>query len=408
MFHQQDHLKAQLQECLPGSRQLFQCQDCGKQYNTQLDYRCHLVTTHSAAGGLPCPEEPPSLLETLSDHSDRPPSSESSTTMPVRERKYSCERCDRRFYTRKDVRRHAVVHTGRRDFLCTRCAQRFGRRDHLTRHLKKSHAQESGMMSPAPPSATGAAQTPTSHCTVKEEPGQVSSDPTSVTKEPMESFVRDLGPPYSNPVPGMGHSQGLMQGLLPSPIGVGHHVSTQSSHPQPLQPPAAPQQQSYSSTSYSRSDMENFLLDLQSAPPPPQLCAVNTSTSASPQREGLGEGDPHLLCRSPALSTTELSCPTNMELGPLLSFLPFSLPPYSSHMGVGGLVMSYPPAASTTSPPSSSTGIPSQTPGPFSFFQPPQAHIPQAPGAHSQLPQAYTSAMSTSSSLPHYYQAFQQ
>lgn len=404
MFRQQDHL----QESLLASRQLFQCQDCGKQYNTQLGYRRHLVTTHSAAGGLPCPEEPPSLLETLSDHSDRPPPSEGSTSVPIRERKYSCERCDRRFYTRKDVRRHAVVHTGRRDFLCTRCAQRFGRRDHLTRHLKKSHAQESGVMSPAPPSTPAATLTPASHCPVKEELGLVTSDLTSVIKEPMEPFVRDLGPPYTNPVPGVGHTQGLMQGLLPSSMGVGHHMSTQSPHPQPLQPPAALQQQSYGSTSYSRSDMENFLLDLQSAPPPPQLCAVNTSTSASPQREVLCEGDPHLLSRSPSLSTTELSCSTNMELGPLLSFLPFSLPPYSPHMGVGGLVMSYPPVSSTTSPPSSSAGLTSQTSGPFSFFQPPQAHVPQGPGVHSQLPQAYTSAMSTSSPLPHYYQAFQQ
>ncbi|TMS16669.1 hypothetical protein E3U43_013962 [Larimichthys crocea] len=100
-----------------------------------------------------------------------------------------------------------------------------------------------------------------------------------------------------------------------------------------------------------------------------------------------------------------------MDLGPLLSFLPFSLPPYSPHMGMGGLVMSYPPATTTTSSPSSSTGLSSQAPGPFTFFQPPQAHVPQGPGAHnhSQLPQAYSSpAMSTSSSLPHYYQAFQQ
>ncbi|KAI4823735.1 hypothetical protein KUCAC02_012305, partial [Chaenocephalus aceratus] len=76
---------------------------------------------------------------------------------------------------------------------------------------------------------------------------------------------------------------------------------------------------------------------------------------------------------SPAISSTELSCTTNMDLGPLLGFLPFSLPPYSPHMGMGGLVMSYPPAT-TTSPPSSSSGLSSQAPGPFTFFQPSQAH----------------------------------
>ncbi|KAF7209389.1 zinc finger protein PLAG1 [Nothobranchius furzeri] len=420
MFHQQDHLKGQLHENLSSSRQLFQCQDCGKQYNTQLGYRRHLVTSHSDALSLPSTEEPPFLLESLSEHSDRPPSLEGSTSAPVRERKYSCERCDRRFYTRKDVRRHAVVHTGRRDFLCPHCAQRFGRRDHLTRHLKKSHAQESGLLSPCTPTTPVATLTSATH-PVKEEPGQVASDMSSISKEPMEVFVRDVGPPYTipNPVSGLGHSQRLMQGSLPSSMGVGQHMSSQSAHRQhhPLPPPAASQQQSYSSmsryqhgsTSYPRSDMDNFLLDLQSAPPP-QLCAVNSSTSASPHREVLGEevsvaGDPHLLSRSPTV-TTELS--TNMDLSPLLSFLPFSLPHYSPHMGMGGLVMSYPPTASSTSSPSSSTGLSTQAPGPFSLFQPPQAHVQQGPVVHSQLPQAYSSAMSTSSTLPHYYQTFQQ
>ncbi|XP_072223980.1 zinc finger protein PLAGL2-like [Leuresthes tenuis] len=428
MFNQQDHLKGQLHESLPASRQLFQCQDCGKQYNTQLGYRRHLVASHSAAAGLSCPEESPSLLENLSDHSDRPPSSEGNTSVPVRERKYSCERCDRRFYTRKDVRRHAVVHTGRRDFLCPRCAQRFGRRDHLTRHLKKSHAQESGLMSPCTPSTPVTSLTPATHCPVKEEPSPVTSDMGPVSKEPMEAFGRDMcsSYPIPNPVSGIGHPHGLMQGSLSSSMAMGHHMSPQPSHPHHhhMQPPAAPPQQPYSnmsryqhgSTSYPRSDVDSFLLDLQSAPPPP-LSAVNSSTSGSPQREVLGDGvnaggDTHLVSRSPAISTAELSCTTNMDLGPLLSFLPFSLPPYSPHMGMGGLVMSYPPAATTTTTtsPSSSTGLSSQAPGPFTFFQPQQPHVSQGPAVHnhSQLPQAYSSAMSTSSSLPHYYQAFQQ
>lgn len=50
--------------------------------------------------------------------------------------------CDKVFFTRKDVRRHMVVHTKDRDFLCQYCPQRFGRRDHLVRHLKKAHALE--------------------------------------------------------------------------------------------------------------------------------------------------------------------------------------------------------------------------------------------------------------------------
>ena len=48
------------------------------------------------------------------------------------------------FFTKKDVRRHLVVHTKDRDFMCHYCPQRFGRRDHLVRHLRKAHARESG------------------------------------------------------------------------------------------------------------------------------------------------------------------------------------------------------------------------------------------------------------------------
>lgn len=423
MFHQQEALKSQLQDAPPPSRQLFHCHDCGKQYNTQLGYRRHLVAAHGGA----CPEGAPTLLEQLGSHIDRPPPSEVSAAaaVPVRERKYSCERCDRRFYTRKDVRRHAVVHTGRRDFLCPRCAQRFGRRDHLTRHLKKSHAQESGLMPTCTPSTPMATPSPAPQCPVKEEPSPISADASAVPKEAMDTYPRDMynSYPMSNPVPGLGPPHGLMQGSLPPSMSVGRHMTPQASHPHHhhLQAAGPPQQQPYGSmgryqhgsTSYPRPEVDSFLLDLQSAPPP-HLNAANSSTSSStsPQREVLGDGvggggDPHLLSRSPA----ELSCTTNMDLGPLLGFLPFSLPPYSPHMGMGGLVMSYPPSTSSGSSPSSSSGLSSQAPGPFSFFQPPQAHVSQGPGghAHSQLPQSYNSAaMSSSSPLPHYYQAFQQ
>lgn len=362
------------------------------------------------------------MLENLGEHSDTPLSTEGSPNVPLRERKYSCERCDRRFYTRKDVRRHAVVHTGRRDFLCPCCAQRFGRRDHLTRHLKKSHAQESGLMPPSTPSTHVAPQTSANPCPVKEEPSPESSMISSASKDTSEAFTREMSPSYTltNLIPAMGHPHGLVQGSLSSSMGVGHHLTTHSSHSlrHGLQPPAASQQQPYSNmsqyqygpSSYPRSDMESFLLDFQSNPSP-QLSTMNSSVSASPQKQILGDGldvggDTHALPRTPAVSN-DLPCNTNVDLGSLLSFLPFSLPPYNPHMG---LVMGYPPSSSPTSSPSSSSGFSSQAPGPFTFFQPPQSHAPQGSGVfnHSQLPQSYSPAVSNSSSLPHYYHAFQQ
>lgn len=475
MFHEQEHLKRRLQHESHSAnhKQLFQCLDCGKQYNTQLGYRRHLVAAHGTttttataitSSTAACPEGAPSLLEHLGGHIDRPPPPVPPPSLEgppgpvagaVRERKYSCERCDRRFYTRKDVRRHAVVHTGRRDFLCPRCAQRFGRRDHLTRHLKKSHAQEGGALPHhcTPAASPGAAR----HCLVKEEPGQVASDlGSALSKEAVEpQYPRDGYPSYpmAGAVPGLAHSaHGLVQNHhLSSGMSAARHMQTpQSSHPHHPHPhlhhmQTPPQPQAYGgagggagryqhgSTSFPRAEVDSFLLDLQSAPSP-HLTVANSSSSApaSPQREVLGEGvggDPHLLSRSPAVPSSEMSCTTNMDLGPLLGFLPFGLPPYSPHMGMSGLVMGYPPpppppaaptavaptsSSSSSSPPSSSSsGLSSQgpPPGPFALFQPPQAHVPQGPAVHNhgQLPQAYSSpSMSAPSSLPHYYQAFQQ
>ncbi|XP_010873922.1 pleiomorphic adenoma gene X [Esox lucius] len=417
MFQQKEHLKSHLQ-AHHANRQVFHCQECGKQYSTQLGYRRHLLAAHTPApsatlsGELRCQEGAPTLLEQIGSHGDRPPPPTEGAA--VRERKYSCERCDRRFYTRKDVRRHAVVHTGRRDFLCPRCAQRFGRRDHLTRHLKKSHAQEAALAAPA------ATPAPAAPGPVKEE---LSPVPCSMgtSKEPAENFPMDMygGYPLQGmSSPGMGHHhQSLMQGSLSTAMG--RQMTGQSPHhhlPQTQQ-----QQQPYmtryqhGSTSYPRTDMESFLMDLQSGLPP-HMTAASSSTSSSPQREvlseaqgGPGAGDPQLLSRSPALSSAELSCAANMDLGPLLGFLPFGLPPYSAHMSMGGLVMGYPSTSTSTVPPSSSSPLPSQGPGGLTFLQPPQPHAPQGPGAHNQLPQGFSHlGMSTSPSLPRYYQAFQQ
>ncbi|XP_067901681.1 zinc finger protein PLAG1-like [Heterodontus francisci] len=140
MFHRKDHLKNHLQTHDP-NKALLRCEECGKRYNTKLGYRRHLALHAAASGNLTCGVcarefgRTDQLLEHLKGHAGRLAGS-------AREKRHACDRCERRFYTRKDVRRHTVVHTGRKDFLCQFCAQRFGRKDHLTRHTKKSHAQE--------------------------------------------------------------------------------------------------------------------------------------------------------------------------------------------------------------------------------------------------------------------------
>uniref|UniRef100_A0A3Q0T2I7 Pleiomorphic adenoma gene 1 n=1 Tax=Amphilophus citrinellus TaxID=61819 RepID=A0A3Q0T2I7_AMPCI len=140
MFHRKDHLKNHLHTHDP-HKEAFTCQECGKSYNTKLGFKRHLALHAANSGDLTCQvclQPFPStgvLLEHLKTHAGK-------SSGGTKEKKHRCEHCERRFYTRKDVRRHMVVHTGRKDFLCQYCAQRFGRKDHLTRHMKKSHARE--------------------------------------------------------------------------------------------------------------------------------------------------------------------------------------------------------------------------------------------------------------------------
>lgn len=44
------------------------------------------------------------------------------------DKKFMCTQCDKKFFTRKDLKRHSVVHTGNREFCCPHCSQRFGRK----------------------------------------------------------------------------------------------------------------------------------------------------------------------------------------------------------------------------------------------------------------------------------------
>uniref|UniRef100_A0A3Q2FVY3 Pleiomorphic adenoma gene 1 n=1 Tax=Cyprinodon variegatus TaxID=28743 RepID=A0A3Q2FVY3_CYPVA len=140
MFHRKDHLKNHLHTHDP-HKEAFSCQECGKSYNTKLGFKRHLALHAANSGDLTCQvclQLFPStavLLDHLKTHAGK-------TSGGTKEKKHCCEHCERQFYTRKDVRRHMVVHTGRKDFLCQYCAQRFGRKDHLTRHMKKSHTRE--------------------------------------------------------------------------------------------------------------------------------------------------------------------------------------------------------------------------------------------------------------------------
>uniref|UniRef100_A0A3B4AAC4 C2H2-type domain-containing protein n=1 Tax=Periophthalmus magnuspinnatus TaxID=409849 RepID=A0A3B4AAC4_9GOBI len=367
MFHRKDHLKNHLQTHDP-NKEAFKCEECGKHYNTKLGYKRHVAMHSATSGDLTCKvclqsyESTPVLLEHLKSHSGK-------SSGGTKEKKHPCDHCDRRFYTRKDVRRHMVVHTGRKDFLCQYCAQRFGRKDHLTRHVKKSHSQELLKIKSEPPDMLGLLASASPPCAVKEElsPMMCAMGPN---KDPL------MGKPFPSTAP---FSMGMYNPHLQAMSG--------PTVPQPPQPPAP--KYPLGSTSYLldkplKVEMESFLMDLQSGLgplPEPHAAAEPPKEEAS---SGMSEELDPLLSKSPAVIAESL-CAANMDFSHLLGFLPLNLPPYSAPMSSGGLVMGY-----TTDPHAAVTSVQPQ---------------PQEPSALT-LPPVFSSGIS-STTLPRFHQAFQ-
>lgn len=345
MFHRKDHLKNHLQTHDP-NKEAFRCGECGKSYSTKLGYKRHAAMHAAASGDLTCKvcllrlETTPALLEHLRGHSG-------GVAGGVKEKKHPCAHCERRFYTRKDVRRHMVVHTGRKDFLCQFCTQRFGRKDHLTRHAKKSHSQEL-LKRGAEPQALdpGGAPGPA----VKEEPS-----PVVCSYSPMGLYG-----PHLQASPGAG---GAYHPLMAGSLGMGCHMepSNPLHHPHPhlhprhphhlhhthSPPPHPPSQTLPGSTSYLKLEVDSFLMDLQSGLPAPPLAEPPGSTPTSDL--------PHSLQPESPAPIAESLCMANMDVSHLLSFLPLSLPPYSAPLSAGGPTAGYSTSSNSSSASSSSS-----------------------------------------------------
>ncbi|KAH0619324.1 hypothetical protein JD844_019319 [Phrynosoma platyrhinos] len=348
MFHRKDHLRNHLQTHDP-NKEALHCPECGKNYNTKLGYRRHLAMHAAASGDLSCKvclqmfESTQVLLEHLKAHSRRPSGS-------VKEKKHPCDHCDRRFYTRKDVRRHLVVHTGRKDFLCQYCAQRFGRKDHLTRHMKKSHSQELLKIKTEPVDMLSLLSC-NSTVAVKEELSPVLC---MASRDVMNSKsfpgMLPMGM-YGAHVPAM-PSSGMPHSLVPNPLPMGMSYPLES--PSPPQPPPKYQ---LGSTSYLPDKIPKTEVDSCLAELPGGLSLVpGDPSSSSPQPVTLEET---LLSKSPAL-LSEALCAANMDFSHLLGFLPLNLPSCNPPVSSGGLVMGYSQGETqsllTTLPPQESSG----------------------------------------------------
>ena len=65
-------------------------------------------------------------------------------------RKFECEHCNARFFTKGDYERHARLHSGAGQFSCTLCATKVFTRhqalkDHMNKHLGRYEEEQAGL-----------------------------------------------------------------------------------------------------------------------------------------------------------------------------------------------------------------------------------------------------------------------
>lgn len=375
MFHRKDHLKNHLHTHDP-HKEAFTCQECGKSYNTKLGFKRHLALHAANSGDLTCQvclQPFPStgvLLEHLKTHAGK-------SSGGTKEKKHRCEHCERRFYTRKDVRRHMVVHTGRKDFLCQYCAQRFGRKDHLTRHVKKSHAREL--------------------LRVKTEPA-----------DSLEPAVYDLASgSIKGELPGMLTPRVHQLNMYAGPVLDTEPFPTPT-HPFSSKYPLGSNFTSYSISSQEREqnlkgELETYLMELQSNMPSSSSVAQPQLSSSKlelvPQVGVLEEAGEEVslskMSTSMAATTGEslASSSSLLDFSQLFNFLPLNGPPYNQVGGGGG-------GSGVTFPPS-------EEPTPLVQLPPQDPAGPEAAESQLQGLPSFISNLSTPTTLPRFHQAFQ-
>lgn len=352
MFHRKDHLKNHLHTHDP-YKEAFSCHECGKSYNTKLGFKRHLAMHSAHSGDLTCQvclQAFPStgvLLDHLKSHAGK-------STAGAKEKKHRCEHCERRFYTRKDVRRHMVVHTGRKDFLCQYCAQRFGRKDHLTRHMKKSHARE--ML-------------------------RVKSEPVDM----LEPSVYDLASSIKGEVPDTVRPQQLStypgQGL--------------DSDPFPLTSQSFCLKYPLGFTSFSGSSQEHALKgDLETYLMPSSSSATEDPPLPTSKLQLEDPSQESKMSTPTAVAAGESLASTLMDFSQLFNFLPLNGPGYSGPTGGGGdMAVSYPSG---------------EEPVPIEELSLQNPTSPEAADSSLQgLTPQFISSLSSTPTLPRFHQAFQ-
>ncbi|XP_026498517.1 zinc finger protein 675-like [Vanessa tameamea] len=106
----------------------YVCATCGRRFRDGSNYKKH-VDKHKKRCTT-CGEE---LREDAGEHRCR--------AGGAGLRAHACPRCRKAFHSRKDMRRHAAIHSDSKPFRCKACPEerRFRRKDNLERHIRNAH-----------------------------------------------------------------------------------------------------------------------------------------------------------------------------------------------------------------------------------------------------------------------------
>ena len=109
---------------------LYQCDNCGKNFNTKRRLKIHLLT-HSDIKKYSC--------NVCGRKFGHPSSLWRHTLIHSGEKKHSCSYCDFKCIQLYSLKRHILTHTGQKPHECDLCGEQFRQIFALTKHKRKHH-----------------------------------------------------------------------------------------------------------------------------------------------------------------------------------------------------------------------------------------------------------------------------
>lgn len=148
------------------SHRPLKCNSCKLEFSSRSEKNNHELTFHNVEKArktrFPCPfcserfiQENFRVQHLVDKHGMRKPEFKCSVCTKIfitkslcnnhvknvhlKEKRRECDICQMRFYTKSDVARHRITHTGEKNFSCDLCHSVFASKDSLRRHNKRTH-----------------------------------------------------------------------------------------------------------------------------------------------------------------------------------------------------------------------------------------------------------------------------